>query len=250
MQVAFDEATQDILEKVVPKHSEVAQKLLAEHPRAILRGGKVLTVGIQHSMVTHCKMCFWKGDEIIEQQEAVIPAPVADTTHRTTAVAVVTSLERWVFGMDIASWMATLGFLAFFWVFIGADHARSNVKMLRYVQLSLAAAAVCITDIWYERCGLHQLGRIRNAICDRYKSQKQMRGLFNFLRMKKNKLAFAKHLRIVMPNVVRINSHIMRKDRIENMTRAKRCMAKLFRNKSHYENGCEHRRHAAGDGEV
>ena len=250
--MAFDEATHPVIETIVPELSPEAQQILDSNPDAKRKSGNVITTGIVHSQCVHCKLQFRDvgTGESFEAEELVIPPrSVQNTTWRCTFVAVVEALEVFAFGVTLREFMMTLQFCCLVFVMVAADNATSNGKMLvlfRWIFIRAASFVGLIVFDWYEKCNLHQLGRIRGDLCDRYSMGKQMRASAKLLINCKNRKTFRVQLKASLWIVEQHDSVVLSQACLAKAEQTKRQLYQLLVKRSAHEEALEFCRSADG----
>jgi hypothetical protein len=156
---------------------------------------------LQHSMVQSCSLdfcCKGLGDaggyDIVEQ--AVLPPKrIDETSHGFLASGLIENLESLVFGMETREWLARLALsFAVFLVVCVSDSAAANILALSFFRV-LMCVTICAqlkVLFWWEKCGLHQLGRIVVVVMSRVDLVKAAFSLTRVLQMRRPKEALRK----------------------------------------------------------
>lgn len=182
--MAFDEATHDVLDKVVLLNSEVAKQSMDDvGARCFRRKGTACTVSTDHTMSCHAKVGVQDRDRVfLVNEEFDIPlAQVTDTSAVCIGKAVIDMMERFAMGCPIEDFMERTSFASLILVLVVAHNVGGNAASLRPLLALMRESSKTIVWSHYEQYNLHQVGRITTELCQRCKMSRQLRALFKIL---------------------------------------------------------------------
>jgi hypothetical protein len=115
------------------------------------------------------------------------------------------SLETWLFGESISTWVKKLSpaFAIFIWVWV-ADAFSGNIKLLGFLATFLRAIAPATLLMLYyvERCGLHQCGRIAAQVMEQQSISSVVFSMSKVMQLRRQRREFRNSLVKAMDSLV------------------------------------------------
>ena len=101
-----------------------------------------------------------------KEEVSLPPIKVATTDNNHLGVALLSTMERWIFDMPVRSWISRLANVAMIlFFFFVSDAASANIKVLWILQVFFQCGFTGVLILWWwEPCALHQVSRAGTGI--------------------------------------------------------------------------------------
>ncbi len=162
-----------------------------------------MTWTFKHSLVSTMSLSWLEGDGSRYHEQVMIPPTcVSSTKAPVLGLALLESLERFVFGKPVQSWLRDLATScrALLMVFAG-DCASANIRLMRLLRCLLHAACRNLDMVllfWWEPCGLHQATKGSLSLLHKHKLVMPLYSLGKIHRMKKHREEMMKAMRRIV----------------------------------------------------